>query len=610
MRKQLSFVITNCTIAKQLRCRLDCFANTRNDERQHIITKKKPVATLFILTLTFLLLCALTLPTATWSLTAQANRSILEEGESLELLLTLDPRNHGTHPDLTPLKNDFDILSTGRSQQMSIINGKKSSTIQWIINLSPKHTGKLTIPAITLGNERSQPIPIEVLTAQGNRSQQRAKNIFIETSVTPKTAYVQSQLHYTTKLFYATNIVEGSLTPPNMDSATIKRLSEDIHYETQRNNQHYEVIERHYAIFPQSSGPLEIQAPTFSGQIAVRSNMNTMWGSLLQNTQPIRVHGKTTVLNIQAQPSQFKGQTWLPAKKLTLQTRLSNNKSQWLAGDARTLTIIIRAEGLTAAQLPEITLENINNVNTYPDQAELTDSIEHFALIGTRRQNIAIVPTGDGIFMLPAIRIAWWNTNENKTMHAQIPARKFTIIANSQQRNEAPTIANETTPTKIQAVEAVNNTALNKKWFIAIIICLLGWLATIIIWQWSRIKKLFDSKQKMLKDKIPQPKLSELTKIIHQACLLNDAKATRKALLAWANQQLTQKSFRNITDLNVLTNDPNCLQALQALDKACYSQSNWDGRACWDAVMILWHQQKTKKRKRHTSPLKPLYPKT
>jgi len=567
-----------------------------------IITKKL-IATLFI----FFVLFALTLSTPAWSLSAQTNRSIIEEGESLELVLTVDPRSHATQPDLSPLQENFDVISTGRTQQMRIINGKQSSSLQWIIRLAPKHTGKLTIPALNLGSERSQPIPIEVLNASRQNTAQRAKTIFIESQVTPKNAYVQSQVHYTTKLFFANNVVEGSLTAPNIDNAVVKRLGDDIHYETQRKNQRYQVVERHYALFPQTSGNLTIKAPTFNGQVAIRSDVNTLWGGLVQETQPVRVHGKATTLNIKTQPTNFTGQTWLPAKELVVKSRLSSQRSKWLAGEARTLTLLIKAKGLTAAQLPEITLEPIDNVNTYPDQAELVDTIEQFNVTGIRRQNIALVPTGKGRFTLPAIQVKWWNTAQNKMMTARLPAKTFTIIANPHQAQQTPTVSDTTVPTNSQTPTQLNSN-LDKKWLVMIMLCLSGWLATILVWQRTRLKQLFFS-NKSRQPKIKQPKQTELTKAIFKACEQHDPFAAKAALLTWAQHQRPKKYFKTLADLSVLTTNPTCLQALQSLDKACYSQNTWDGHACWEAIASLWQasSKKTKQKNKAVS-LKPLYP--
>ena len=75
----------------------------------------------------------------------------------IELMLEHDGQT-SAEPDLSPLKQDFDVLSTSRSSNVQIINGSMTSSVRLVLSLSPKHGGRLEIPAITWGSEKSNPL--------------------------------------------------------------------------------------------------------------------------------------------------------------------------------------------------------------------------------------------------------------------------------------------------------------------------------------------------------------------------------------------------------------------------------------------------------------------
>ena len=555
----------------------------------------------------------------THAMTAEVNHARLEVGDSLELILTVDPRNQGNTPDLSPLQQDFDILSTGHSQQMSIINGNQSASLSWIIHLSPKHAGKFNIPAISLGNERSQPIPIEVINIKNNTRSNTANTIFIENNVTPKSAYVQSQLSYITKLFYANNLVAGSLSSPQVDNAIVKRLGDDIHYETQRHQRHYQVIERHYAIFPQASGTLEIQAPSFTGQIAIPSHATTIWDGFAQQTRPISVKGKTTTLTIKAKPTDVKSNSWLPASQLELTAVWSPNTKNWHVGEARILELTATASGLTAAQLPGFKLDGINHVNSYPDKAELVDQVQPPNIIGIRRQRIAFVPTAPGDISIPEIRITWWNTHRNTLEQAHVAAQHFTILAAPHPATEVTTTtpvvnkeqtANSTAATTVTKVNHTTDThAQSSSNFWIVGLCLAGWFTTIIIWQWPRIAKLLSSQTRTTNHtQSIKPKQTIVLQGIQQACEQDDPKTLQLALLAWAKETYPQQTFRTLADIYPITDDPSCIKTLQAIDKACYTGESWQGMTAWSALQPLLQAVNTPTKTAQKKLLQPLHP--
>jgi hypothetical protein len=183
---------------------------------------------------------------------ARLDRQIIVEGETVNLLIEAQGQITA-QPDTEPLSKDFEVLGVSTGSRVNIINGEVDARTTWTVSLSPKHEGTIEIPALELGNEMTPTLSLLVRAAPAPGAASGSP-IFIETEVEPDSPYVQGMVIYTVRLFYAVRIVKGDLSEPRLNAAHIRRLGEDRQYSTQRNGSLYQVIERRYAIFPQSSG--------------------------------------------------------------------------------------------------------------------------------------------------------------------------------------------------------------------------------------------------------------------------------------------------------------------------------------------------------------------
>ncbi len=79
-------------------------------------------------------------------------------GEPFIFQIQVQGNDHPDAPDVSALSNDFDVQTLGgqtnNSQSVTVVNGRMSTTVQraYVFNyrLSPKRTGVLNIPAMTL----------------------------------------------------------------------------------------------------------------------------------------------------------------------------------------------------------------------------------------------------------------------------------------------------------------------------------------------------------------------------------------------------------------------------------------------------------------------------
>ncbi len=95
------------------------------------------------------------------TVTASIDRADIELNESFTLELTTDS-NIDMQPDITILEKDFYVGRSNQLNSTTIVNGQilRSKTCTYV--LMPKHAGEIVIPPIAIGNERSNPLIVDI----------------------------------------------------------------------------------------------------------------------------------------------------------------------------------------------------------------------------------------------------------------------------------------------------------------------------------------------------------------------------------------------------------------------------------------------------------------
>ncbi len=92
---------------------------------------------------------------------AVTGRDQMAVGESLQLQLRLDGIPDA-EPDLSPLRENWEILNSSRSSQRRIVNGSYTSSLVYTLALMPRGQGALKIPAVCFDKDCSRSLTIEV----------------------------------------------------------------------------------------------------------------------------------------------------------------------------------------------------------------------------------------------------------------------------------------------------------------------------------------------------------------------------------------------------------------------------------------------------------------
>jgi hypothetical protein len=489
-------------------------------------------------------------------------------------------------PDFHPLERDFQIVGTSQSSRLNIINGRTSSSKTWTVTVLARRTGKLPIPSIAFGRDRSPASNVNV--TQGPSAPSRAtaetNEVFLEVEAAPLTPYVQQQIVYTVRLFRAFPTANATLSEPEVEqgNAVIERVGEDVTFDTRVNGRPYQVVERRYAIYPQASGALKIGPLTFRGQTG--SGPFSIFDPFGRRAETIVRQSAPVDLEVRARPEGVPGQ-WLPARSVTLQESWSADATKLRAGDPVTRTLTLHAEGLTSSQLPVLPAWVPDGFKSYPDQPELADDKSAQGITATRVEKVAIIPARPGAYELPAIRIPWWNTKADRLEYAELPARRVTVLPapGSAVQSTAPTPAaarDTAQPSPETGVPhgpgAGGASPVLWQWISAALGLL--WLITLAAW-------FRQSRRAMPRtDHAQERRAGEQRRGLKAACSRNDPRCARDSLLALGRLRWPADPPRSIGDL-ARRSDTELARCLGGLDAHLYGRSpgEWNGADLWRA---------------------------
>lgn len=491
-----------------------------------------------------LLLCALlgSNPLAA-AVEAYADPRNLDEMESLRLTLRIDGTSDIGNPDTSPLDQDFEILTSNTTSQYRSINGKVQSWVELQLMLRPKRSGTLTIPALKIGSDTSQPLQIQVNPLDANIKQAIDDMVFFETEVSPNPVYVQSETLLTRRLFYSTSggVQMYSEMPgaPEIADAVVLPLGQTSSYSTQRKGLNYGVVEQRFAIIPERSGTLDIPA------VAITSSIRLLKNGRVRRSG-VRVSSDAVSIKVLPIPAQYPAdQPWLAATNLRLVELWAPNPPVFNVGEPITRHIEARVTGNAASAIPPLTTSlDTSTFRQYPEPPELNDLTSADSVEGSRSERFSILPITPGYADIPAVNITWWDVEEQKVQVTKLPPRRVQITGTAPAADSIPsgTSPDLAVPAAAEPTTLEPTTAPASPWQ-----QILTWVAgafgicLLLGWLWQRRSKLgqqlnpSNTTSNDLKRKPPSRRQS--LKVL-EARLAGSPSEMRQGLIDFAKDQL------------------------------------------------------------------------
>lgn len=514
---------------------------------------------------------------------ASLDRSKVGVGETVTLNIEIADQTTES-PDLSPLTPDFVVLGTSTNHTLSIVNGRRESRTILGIALRPRREGHITVPPLSIGGQQTQPVSLDVVASSDAGPAAADRPVVLEGSADPTSAYVGQQIDYTLRLYFAVNLADGQLGDPTAEGAEVRRTGQDANYQAMRGGRRFNVVERHYAIFPQHAGALEIQPPTFQGTAVDPTDANSFFGA----GEPVNaVAGKIRV-EVKGRPASSSDGAWIPARdlKLALDGLPPDGKAR--VGQPITLTMRLSATGMPFEALPALSLPTLDGADVYPDKAVTGGGVSGPWVTGRRQQGFAVVPTRPGTLHIPATTLHWWNVVTDKAEVATVPAHDIVVTPGSAASAAPPAnpaakapAADTPVPTPAPAgtVPAspvpVTGNAMPWRWLFVGVLAL--WLLTLAAW--FVVARRHRSRKPAATPADAEAPLRERAahKRFLEVATGNDPAAIERGLLQWA--RAVRPGVRSLGGLSDQLREGPQTQAIAALQRARFADGPVPGAA-------------------------------
>jgi hypothetical protein len=571
------------------------------------------------------------------TITVKTDRDPVALNENFRIIFKAEGSLDG-EPDFSPLNQDFQLLGTGQSSQFSMVNGNVSSSKTYTLTVAPLRQGKITIPAISFGRDKSPESSVSVVAAGSQQPKavpsapMAAKDMmFIRSEVDTHTPYVQQQVILRVKVFRNRRWSKASLSEPQLQGveARVQPLGQATSYDTSIGNKTYQVTEMAYALFPQQSGELDI-APfqvTARFPAGVKQQRSPLGGLsndpffdsfFSRQTYDTRsAQSKALSIKVKPIPASFTGKHWLPARDIQLQQTWSDDIGQLQTGEPVTRTLAIIGDGVGIGQLPEIAMATSSELKSYPDQPLADERVSSQGLLSTVTQKFALIPSQPGDHEIPAIEIPWWNTETDKMQTAQLPAARLkvtgTAIATPATQAPAPVLPAPTQDKEPVANNLADTVASDSSTeptrtilLIAVVVLTILWLLTLLA---LFMKRKTSGTRPAANNQAnhQQASFKSAQRQLEKACKQQRPDEVRDALITWARAAWPQDPPNNLDDIATRLPDE-AAQQLARLSAMLYGQGDqdWDANSIWQSVRHLpmsgHHKQVNKEES-----LEPLY---
>ncbi|MFI4968594.1 MAG: BatD family protein [Lysobacterales bacterium] len=526
-----------------------------------------------------LLLFVVCATAATPDVRAWLDRDTMQLGETVTLNVEAQDGS-SAQPDFSALKQDFDLLGTQSSQQISIVNGKSASKTLWAVGLEPKHAGSITIAPIRIGAAQTAPIALNVLAQAANAAPKAGGDVFLEVTAEPLTPYVQQEVRYTAKLYYAFDLTDGNLSEPKADGIGVQRLGQDKSYVATLAGRRYHVVERHYALTPEHSGAIEVPALTFRGT-ALDVTDPTGFFSRGRN---VAAHSDALHLEVKPKPAEWTDGAWLPAASLLLKDE-NELPTQVHVGEPVTRTIRLQAQGLGYEQLPELELQAPDGAEMYPDKADTRTRDDGEWRYGERVRKFAFVPNRPGNLIIPGLTIRWWDTVHDRAETTRLPPQTLNVLAAAGAASapasppgaggaQTPNIAAPAAIAASKSAAPSPQRAASRRLKILAMLGFALWLLTLALWWRSRHRTQAVANAT---PRVAATDASAQRAAFLRACALGEFAGAERALVAWARAE--RADIRNLGELGARLADAAQREALADLQRTRYAGASSQGLA-------------------------------
>ena len=292
---------------------------------------------------------------------------------------------------------------------LRVYEGKITEFATRRIELIPQQVGQFAIGPLSAGAISSETLNLQVLEGTPQAWDMPPDAVQLETRLSSTTPYAQQMLVYEATLRHRYPLQVADFVVPAFPGFRVvadkveKRIWHDDGWRT---------IEWRYLLFPEKTGLVRI-APMQATGTAARSRWETARFVREDSGFELEVRSPPAV------------SWWLPATTLTLTDHWSRPLNQLQVGQAVTRSLTVLAEGVSAAQLPNISMPSIDGAEVKLVNTDRGEQFEGDSLSARLKLEFEVVPQRAGALATAPINLSWWSIAEDKAQSATVPPRRL-----------------------------------------------------------------------------------------------------------------------------------------------------------------------------------------
>ena len=311
----------------------------------------------------------------------------------------------------------FSVSPAGTFSRMEIVNGKRSSSVQYNYLLEPRQAGVFQIgPAECRLDGQVVQSNAETLKVAQRAPALAAPGaergpLFLTASLSKTSAYVEEPILYIVKLFVRARVGDVALDLPKADHLKFKQLEEPRQYESSEGGQRYQVLEVRYLLTPtqageQSLAPARMSLTVYDDQGG--SRRRTVFDDPFFSrgrpqtllSQPLKL--KVLPLPSVGQPPHFSG--LVGAFKIS--SKLEPAEVE--VGGSATLTARLAGRG-NVSRLPDLAGPSPTWAKVYADQPALKIETDAEGESGVKTLKWALVPQQAGEYEIGPLSFSYFD---------------------------------------------------------------------------------------------------------------------------------------------------------------------------------------------------------
>ncbi|MFO7680648.1 MAG: BatD family protein, partial [Chloroflexota bacterium] len=350
-------------------------------------------------------------------ITAVIDRSELSTDESLVLTITVAGLGSNISEPEIPYLDGLNIVDSGRSSQISIVNGNTSSSTLYQYRLQPARPGDVVIPpiSITIDGQTYSTAPLAVRVTQGGgaaaapalgqaapapaqtapvSTELNGQDLFVEAAIDNPAPYQGEAIDYTFRFYQAVNLFrDPNYQPPSFTGFWTDGEPFQTDYTVEAAGRTYRVSEVHHTLIPTANGDVVIEPTTLN-----------IPGSLFERERVLQ----TRPLNVAVQPwpqgapADFKG----AVGKFAISAKVDTTETK--VNEPVTLEVILTGEGNVDTAGDPVWNEGAE-WRTFEQQATTNSTKQDGKIVGQKVYQRLLIPTEAGELTIPAISYSYFD---------------------------------------------------------------------------------------------------------------------------------------------------------------------------------------------------------